>query len=97
MKYEFSASHLSRGNTIFPTKIIVDVTSGTITVQKRRLVGYDQTTLKISKIISVGIRRFNEKIIFSEIVFTTAFNEFRMNGFMPKDGFELKRLIEGLI
>ena len=94
MIFEFSTSHLSRGNVVFPTKVIINDSTGTLIIQKRRLIGYDQTTLKICNIISVTIRRFNEKIFLSEIVLTTAHNEFRLNGFAPKDAQELKKLIE---
>lgn len=91
MIFEFSTSHLSRGNVIFPIKVIINDANGTLIIKKRRLIGYDQTTLKISNIISVSIRRFNEKIFFSEIVLTTAYNEYRLNGFTPKDVLELKK------
>lgn len=97
MVFEFSTSHLSRGNAIFPIKVIINDSRGTLIIQKRRLIGYDQTTLKISNIISVSIRRFNEKIFLSEIVITTAYNEFRLNGFTPNDAQELKKLIEFLL
>ncbi|MCF8267079.1 MAG: hypothetical protein K9I69_03265 [Ignavibacteriales bacterium] len=97
MLYQFTTSHLSKGNAIFPTKLLIDLTKDRIIIKKHHLVGSEQTMLRISNVISVTTRHFNEKFIFSEIVLNTASNEVRLNGFSPQDAKKIKSIFERLV
>lgn len=94
MEYKFKSSLFSRGNTIFPSQVVIDSSARTVTFFKRRLVGYNQTVLKVDRIVTVSIHRFNELLFLSEIIISTSGGELRVNGFSPKDAAEIRSLIE---
>ena len=98
MIYEFKSSVLSKGNTIFPTKLVIDTGVKSITVFKRRLIGYDQMALRTSRIVSIEIKAFNELILFSEISINTYSGSIiHINGFTHKEAKDIKGIIEAML
>ncbi len=97
MIYIFSSSRLSAGNSLFPVKITIDTIRGIISIRKGRLIGSDQMSLHSRSIVSISISKFNELLIFSEIMIVTPGNLIRLNGFTNEDATKIKSLIESLL
>lgn len=54
MKHTFSASRVTGGNAVFPDEIIIDDSAEKVTFRKKKLIGYDETTIRFSSIGSVS-------------------------------------------
>ena len=54
MKHTFSASRVTGGNVVFPDQIVIDDNAQMVTYRKKKLIGYDETTIRFSAIGSVS-------------------------------------------
>jgi len=54
MRYTFSASRVTGGNAVFPDQLIIDDDAQKVTYRKKKLIGYDETTIRFSSIGSVS-------------------------------------------
>jgi len=54
MKHTFSASRVTGGNVVFPDQLVIDEESQMVTYRKKKLIGYDETTIRFSSIGSVS-------------------------------------------
>ena len=54
MKYTFSASRVTGGNVVFPDQLVIDDDTQKVTYRKKKLIGYDETTIRFSSIGSVS-------------------------------------------
>lgn len=54
MTYTFSASRVTGGNVVFPDQLVIDDDAQKVTFRKKKLIGYDETTIRFSSIGSVS-------------------------------------------
>ena len=54
MKYTFSASRVTGGTVVFPDQLVIDDNAQMVTYRKKKLIGYDETTIRFSAIGSVS-------------------------------------------
>ena len=54
MKHTFSASRVTGGNVVFPDQLVIDDNAQMVTYRKKKLIGYDETTIRFSAIGSVS-------------------------------------------
>ena len=54
MKHTFSASRVTGGNAVFPDQLVIDEDAQMVTFRKKKLIGYDETTIRFSSIGSVS-------------------------------------------
>ena len=54
MKHTFSASRVTGGNVVFPDQLVIDDAAQKVTYRKKKLIGYDETTIRFSSIGSVS-------------------------------------------
>ena len=54
MKHTFSASRVTGGNVVFPDQLVIDDGAQMVTYRKKKLIGYDETTIRFSSIGSVS-------------------------------------------
>ena len=54
MRHTFSASRISGGNAVFPDQLVIDDDAQMVTYRKKKLIGYDETTIRFSAIGSVS-------------------------------------------
>ncbi len=87
---EFTASRLTTGNRIFPSKIIIDEVG--VTLKDRGLFSGKEKTIPFSRISSVD---FDCPFIgYSTIIIeTTGEGQIRLNGFTMSEVKEIKNLI----
>jgi len=88
---------ITKGNLIFPNKIIIDTYHRTVSFWKRNIyiLGYKKTTLPIRKIASVSIHQHQELLYFSNIHIETYGGAYIVaSGFRPKDTREIQRLLQ---
>ena len=54
MKHTFSASRVTGGNALFPDQLIIDDEAQKVTFRKKKLIGYEETTIRFTAIGSVS-------------------------------------------
>ena len=54
MRRTFSASRVTGGNVVFPDQLVIDDDAQMVTYRKKKLIGYDETTIRFSAIGSVS-------------------------------------------
>ena len=91
MKHTFSASRVTGGNAVFPDEIIIDESAEKVTFRKKKLIGYDETTIRFSSIGSVSR---SAGLIFCDITIETNGGvTILANGFTRSDANAIVRLL----
>lgn len=91
MKHTFSASRVTGGNAVFPDEIIIDDSAEKVTFCKKKLIGYDETTIRFSSIGSVSR---SAGLIFCDITIETNGGvTILANGFTRSDANAIVRLL----
>ena len=91
MKHTFSASRVTGGNAVFPDEIIIDDSAEKVTFRKKKLIGYDETTIRFSSIGSVSR---SAGLIFCDITIETNGGvTILANGFTRSDANAIVRLL----
>ena len=91
MKYTFSASRVTGGNAVFPDQLIVDDDAQKVTYRKKKLIGYDETTIRFSAIGSVSR---SAGLIFCDVTIETNGGvTILANGFTRSDANEIVHLL----
>ncbi len=91
MKHTFSASRVTGGNAVFPDEIIIDDNAEKVTFRKKKLIGYDETTIRFSSIGSVSR---SAGLIFCDITIETNGGvTILANGFTRSDANAIVRLL----
>ena len=91
MKHIFSASRVTGGNAVFPDQIIIDDSAEKVTFRKKKLIGYDETTIRFSAIGSVSR---SAGLIFCDITIETNGGvTILANGFTRSDANAIVRLL----
>lgn len=87
----------SKGNLLFPNKVIVDTANKTFSFYKRNSIGigYQEMTIRFKDIVSVGVHQRNEILIYSSIIIESKGGKIlEINGLNPNDVNEIKTIIE---
>lgn len=91
MKHTFSASRVTGGNAVFPDEIIIDDNAEKVIFRKKKLIGYDETTIRFSSIGSVSR---SAGLIFCDITIETNGGvTILANGFTRSDANAIVRLL----
>lgn len=91
MKHTFSASRVTGGNAVFPDEIIIDDSAEKVIFRKKKLIGYDETTIRFSSIGSVSR---SAGLIFCDITIETNGGvTILANGFTRSDANAIVRLL----
>ena len=91
MKHTFSVSRVTGGNAVFPDEIIIDDSAEKVTFRKKKLIGYDETTIRFSSIGSVSR---SAGLIFCDITIETNGGvTILANGFTRSDANAIVRLL----
>jgi len=96
----FTANRLfSKGNLLFPNKIIIDTSKRSLTFYKRNItgIGYFETTIFSKDITTLSIHHRNEIMLYSTVYIESKGGLIiQANGFDPKDADEIKNIMENL-
>ena len=91
MKYHFSASRITGGNTVFPDQIIIDDEKETVTYRKSKLIGYEEQTIRFDAIGSVSR---SAGLLFCDVLIETSGGlKIVTNGFSRSDAEHIVRLL----
>ena len=91
MRYTFSASRVTGGNAVFPDQLIIDDDAQKITFRKKKLIGYDETTIRFSAIGSVSR---SAGLLFCDVTIETNGGvTILANGFTRSDANEIVSLL----
>ena len=91
MKYHFSASRITGGNTVFPDQLVIDDSAEEVTFRKKKLIGYDETTIRFSAIGSVSR---SAGLLFCDVTIETNGGvTILANGFSRSDANEIVNLL----
>ena len=91
MKHTFTANRVTGGNAIFPDQLIIDDDAQQITFRKKKLIGYDETTIRFSAIGSVSR---SAGLLFCDVIIETNGGvTILANGFTRSDANEIVRLL----
>ena len=91
MKHTFSASRVTGGNVVFPDQLIIDDETQMVTYRKKKLIGYDETTIRFSAIGSVSR---SAGLLFCDVTIETSGGvTILANGFSRSDANEIVNLL----
>lgn len=91
MKHTFSASRVTGGNALFPDQLVIDEDTQKVTFRKKKLIGYDETTIRFSAIGSVTR---SAGLIFCDVTIETNGGvTILANGFTRSDANEIVSLL----
>ena len=91
MKHTFSASRVTGGNAVFPDQLVIDDDAQMVTYRKKKLIGYDETTIRFSAIGSVSR---SAGLLFCDITIETNGGvTILANGFTRSDANTIVRLL----
>jgi len=91
MTYTFSASRVTGGNVLFPDQIVINEEAQMFTYRKKKLIGYDETSIRFSSIGSVSR---SAGLIFCDITIETSGGvTILANGFTRSDANEIVRIL----
>ena len=91
MKHTFSSSRVTGGNAIFPDQLIIDDDTQKVTFRKKKLIGYDETTIRFSAIGSVSR---SAGLLFCDVTIETNGGvTILANGFTRSDANDIVRLL----
>ena len=91
MKHTFTSSRVTGGNAIFPDQLIIDDEAQKVTFRKKKLIGYDETTIRFSAIGSVSR---NAGLLFCDVTIETNGGvTILANGFTRSDANDIVRLL----
>ena len=91
MKYTFSASRVTGGNVVFPDQLVIDDSAQKVTYRKKKLIGYDETTIRFSAIGSVSR---SAGLLFCDVTIETNGGvTILANGFSRADANEIVNLL----
>ncbi|MGN0033262.1 MAG: PH domain-containing protein [Candidatus Limimorpha sp.] len=89
MKYSFVASHLTRGNVIFPDRLEVDEEK--IVFYKAKLIGHESTVIQRAGVGSVSMKA---GLLFADIIIETKGGQVTVaNGFSRSDAKQILELL----
>lgn len=96
----FTANRLfSKGNLLFPNKIIIDTSKRCLSFYKRNNIGigYFETSIFSKDITTISVHHRNEFLMYSTVYIESKGGLIiQANGFDPKDAVEIKNIIENL-
>ena len=91
MKHTFSSSRVTGGNAIFPDQLIIDDEAQKVTYRKKKLIGYDETTIRFSALGSVSR---SAGLLFCDVTIETNGGvTILANGFTRSDANDIIRLL----
>lgn len=91
MKHTFSASRVTGGNAVFPDQLVIDDDAQMVTYRKKKLIGYDETTIRFSSIGSVSR---SAGLLFCDVTIETNGGvTILANGFTRSDANTIVRLL----
>ena len=91
MKHTFEASRVTGGNVVFPDQLIIDDEADKVTFRKKKLIGYDETTIRFSSIGSVSR---SAGLLFCDVTIETSGGvTILANGFTRSDANDIIRLL----
>ena len=91
MKHTFEASRVTGGNVVFPDQLIIDDEAEKVTFRKKKLIGYDETTIRFSSIGSVSR---SAGLLFCDVTIETSGGvTILANGFTRSDANDIIRLL----
>ena len=89
MSYQFTASHITSGNVLFPDKLEID--DEKVTFYKAKLIGHESTVIQRSAIGSVSL---NVGLFFADIIIETKGGQRTVaNGFTRSDAKRIQQLL----
>ena len=89
MSYQFTASHITSGNMLFPDKLEID--DEKVTFYKAKLIGHESTVIQRSAIGSVSL---NAGLLFADIIIETKGGQRTVaNGFTRSDAKRIQQLL----
>ena len=89
MSYQFTASHITSGNMLFPDKLEID--DEKVTFYKAKLIGHESTVIQRSAIGSVSL---NAGLFFADIIIETKGGQRTVaNGFTRSDAKRIQQLL----
>ena len=89
MSYQFTASHITSGNMLFPDKLEID--DEKVTFYKAKLIGHESTVIQRSAIGSVSL---NVGLFFADIIIETKGGQRTVaNGFTRSDAKRIQQLL----
>ena len=89
MSYQFTASHITSGNVLFPDKLEID--DEKVTFYKAKLIGHESTVIQRSAIGSVSL---NAGLLFADIIIETKGGQRTVaNGFTRSDAKRIQQLL----
>ena len=92
MKHTFTANRVTGGNAIFPDQLIIDDEAQKVTFRKKKLIGYDETTIRFSSIGSVSR---SAGLLFCDVTIETNGGvTILANGFTRSDANDIIRLLD---
>lgn len=92
MKRTFSASRVTGGNVVFPDQLIIDDKAQKVTYRKKKLIGYEETTIRFSSIGSVSR---SAGLLFCDVIIETSGGvTIVANGFSRSDANEIIDLLD---
>ena len=91
MKHTFEASRVTGGNVVFPDQLIIDDEAEKVTFRKKKLIGYNETTIRFSSIGSVSR---SAGLLFCDVTIETSGGvTILANGFTRSDANDIIRLL----
>ena len=91
MKHTFSATRVTGGNVVFPDQLIIGDSTQMVTYRKKKLIVYDETTIRFSAIGSVSR---SAGLLFCDVTIETNGGvTILANGFTRSDANEIVKLL----